>query len=134
MRRDGFALLGFPDIAFDALRSIWPALAGVSAATAAQVEIDAKYAVYLDRQRADIAAHRRDEAMAIPADLDFASLPGLSSEIRARLALVRPATMGQAGRIEGMTPTALTLLASHVRHPKDARKPADRGEAARAGA
>ena len=123
VRRSGFALLGFPDIAFDALRPIWPALAGVSAAIAAQVEIDAKYAVYLDRQHADIAAHRRDEAMVIPAGLDFTALPGLSSELRARLALVRPGTMGQAGRVEGMTPTALTLLAAHIRKPADALKP-----------
>ena len=122
VRRSGFALLGFPDVAFDALRPIWPELAGVSAATAAQVEIDAKYAVYLDRQHADIAAHRRDEALAIPADLDFAALPGLSSELRARLALVRPGTMGQAGRVEGMTPTALTLLAAHVRKPGASRE------------
>ena len=82
-----------------------------------QVEIDAKYAVYLDRQSADISAFRRDEVMIIPADLDFASLPGLSNEICARLAKIRPATMGQAGRIEGMTPTALTLLAAHIRKP-----------------
>ena len=116
VRRTGYDLLGFPDIGFDALRAIWPALAGVSAATATQLEIDGKYAVYLDRQAADIAAHRRDEALALPVDLDFAALPGLSNEIRARLARVRPATLSQAGRIEGMTPTALTLLAAHARH------------------
>ena len=117
VRRTGFDILGFPDVRFDTLRAIWPELARVSAATARQVEIDAKYAVYLDRQAADISAFRRDEAMVIPADLDFAALPGLSNEIRARLARIRPATMGQAGRIEGMTPTALTLLAAHVRKP-----------------
>ena len=119
-RRSGFDLLGFPDVGFDALRTIWPALAGVSAATAAQIEIDAKYAVYLHRQAADIVAFRRDEAMAIPADLDFATLPGLSNEIRARLRQIRPTTLGQAGRIEGVTPTALTLLAAHVRRPAGA--------------
>ena len=115
IRRSGLDLLARPDIGFDALRPIWPALAGVSAATATQIEIDAKYAVYLDRQAADIAAFRRDEALALPADLDFAALPGLSNEIRTRLAEVRPTTLGQAGRIEGVTPTALTLLAAHVR-------------------
>ena len=117
VRRSGFDILGFPDVGFDRLRPIWPGLAGVSAATARQVEIDAKYAVYLDRQAADISAFRRDEAMEIPADLDFAALPGLSNEIRARLARIRPGTMGQASRIEGMTPTAFTLLAAHVRKP-----------------
>ena len=74
--------------------------------------------MYLDRQAADIVAFRRDEALAIPADLDFATLPGLSNEIRGRLERIRPTTMGQAGRIEGMTPTALTLLAAHVRRPE----------------
>ena len=117
VRRTGFDLLGFADIGFDTLRSIWPALAGVSAATAAQIEIDAKYAVYLDRQTADIVAFRRDEALIIPNDLDFGALPGLSNEIRARLTRIRPTTLGQAGRIEGITPTALTLLAAHVRRP-----------------
>ena len=121
VRRSGFNILGFPDARFDALRAIWPQLASVSAATATQIEIDAKYAVYLDRQAADISAFRRDEAMAIPTDLDYAAMPGLSNEIRARLATIRPATMGQAGRIEGMTPTALTLLAAHVRRPARAR-------------
>ena len=117
VRRSGFDILGFPDIGFDRLRAIWPELASVSAATATQVEIDAKYAVYLDRQAADIAASQRDETLAIPGDLDFAALPGLSSEIRMRLTRIRPGTLGQAGRIEGMTPTALTLLAAHVRRP-----------------
>ena len=117
VRRSGFDILGFPDIGFDAIRPIWPELAGVSAATAAQIEIDAKYAVYLGRQAADISAFRRDEGLVIPLDLDFDGMPGLSNEIRARLARVRPETLGQAGRIEGMTPTALTLLAAHVRKP-----------------
>ncbi len=118
VRRSGFDLLGFPGVTFDRLRAIWPALAGVSATTATQLAIDASYAVYLDRQAADIAAFRRDEGLVIPADLDVAALPGLSNEIKARLALVRPATMGQAGRIEGMTPSALTLLAAHARRSR----------------
>ncbi len=117
VRRSGFELLALPDVSFDALREIWPRLGSISAATASQIEIDARYAVYLNRQAADIAAFRRDETMIIPDDLDFTALPGLSNEIRARIARVRPATMGQAGRIEGMTPTALTLIAAHVRGP-----------------
>jgi tRNA uridine 5-carboxymethylaminomethyl modification enzyme len=121
IRRSGFDILGFPDVRFDTLRTIWPELGRVSAATARQVEIDAKYAVYLGRQAADISAFRRDEAMEIPAELDFEALPGLSNEIRARLARIRPGTIGQAGRIEGMTPAALTLLAAHVRKPSRRR-------------
>jgi tRNA uridine 5-carboxymethylaminomethyl modification enzyme len=118
IRRSAFDILGFPDTRFETLRAIWPDLSGVSAETAAQIEIDAKYAVYLDRQAADISAFRRDEVLEIPACLDYAALPGLSTELRQRLARIRPATLGQAGRIEGMTPTALTLLAAHVRKPR----------------
>ena len=119
IRRSGYDLLGFPGVTFERLSAIWPdALGEIAPATAAQVEIDAGYAVYLDRQAADIAAAKRDEALTIPAELDLSALPGLSTEIRARLAKARPGTMAQAGRIEGMTPTAMTLLAAHVRrHP-----------------
>ena len=117
LRRTGLDLLALPNVSFEAMRAIWPELAAVSAATAAQIEIDARYAVYLDRQAADITALRRDEALTIPDDLDFAALPGLSGELRARLLRTRPTTMAHAGRIEGMTPTALTLIAAHVRGP-----------------
>jgi tRNA uridine 5-carboxymethylaminomethyl modification enzyme len=79
------------------------------------LETDATYAVYLDRQTADAAAYRRDEEFLIGSGIDFLGLPGLSNEVRARLDLVRPRTLGQAARMEGMTPAALTLLASHVR-------------------
>jgi tRNA uridine 5-carboxymethylaminomethyl modification enzyme len=118
VRRSAFDILGFPDTRFETLRAIWPEFSAVSAATAAQIEIDAKYAVYLDRQAADISAFRRDETLEIPGDLDYSALPSLSTELRQRLAHVRPATLGQAGRIEGVTPTALTLLAAHVRKPR----------------
>jgi tRNA uridine 5-carboxymethylaminomethyl modification enzyme len=118
IRRTGFDLLGLRDISMASLRSIWPELNAISEATAAQIEIDAKYAVYLERQNADIEAFRRDEALAIPDDLEYARLPGLSNEIRGRLEMIRPSTMGQASRIEGMTPAALTLLASQVRRAR----------------
>ena len=121
IRRSGYELLGFPELGFDRLRTIWPdALGAVSTTTATQVAIDAGYAVYLERQAADIAAARRDEALAISPELDFSAMPGLSNEIRARLKRARPATMAAAGRIEGMTPTALTLLAAHVRRTRAA--------------
>ena len=85
---------------------------------AEQLEIDAKYAVYLDRQSADIESYRRDESFELPAELDYAALAGLSHEIRQKLQTLRPATIGQAGRIDGMTPAALTLLVAHVRRGK----------------
>ncbi len=115
LRRNAFELLSFPDIDAEALQRVWPELGAIEPKTMAQIEIDAKYAVYLDRQAEDIAAFRRDESLAIPIDLDYRRLPGLSNEVRARLEAVRPGTMGQAGRIEGITPAALTLLASQVR-------------------
>ncbi len=115
VRRTAFDLLGFPDVDFAALRRVWPELASVGEQVAKQMEIDAKYAVYLDRQTADIAGFRRDEALPIPASLDYAGMPGLSAEIRQKLAVVRPGTMGQASRIEGVTPAALALLSARIR-------------------
>ncbi len=120
MRRSGFELLGFPDIDFAALRRVWPELASVDPSAAAQVEIDAKYAVYLDRQAADIAGFRRDEALRIPENLDYRRISGLSAEICGKLAAIRPRTLGQAGWIEGVTPAALTLLAAQIRRSKEA--------------
>jgi tRNA uridine 5-carboxymethylaminomethyl modification enzyme len=115
IRRTAFGLLALPDVTIQSLQAVWPELAGIAPKIAAQIEIDAKYAVYLDRQTKDIDAFRRDEALAIPADVNYGTLPGLSNEIRARLETIRPRTMGQAGRIEGMTPAAMTLLASKLR-------------------
>jgi tRNA uridine 5-carboxymethylaminomethyl modification enzyme len=114
-RRTAFGLLALPGVSIGSLRAIWPELGEIAPKAAAQIEIDAKYAVYLDRQTKDIEAFRRDEVLTIPEDVDYALLPGLSNEIRARLDLIRPRTMGQAGRIEGMTPAAMTLLAAKIR-------------------
>ena len=114
VRRSGFDLLSYPDITWNALGEIWPQLSGVSAAIAEQIEIDAKYAVYLDRQKRDVQSFRREEDTFIPAELDYGAMRGLSNELRARLSLVKPATLGQASRIEGMTPAALTLVVAHL--------------------
>lgn len=114
-RRSAYALLSFPDVGFDQLRAIWPELAEIDAATAERVAIDARYAVYLDRQRADIDAYRRDERLALPDALDYGAIAGLSTELRSKLAFLRPRTIGQAQRIDGMTPAALTLLAARAR-------------------
>lgn len=114
-RRSAFDLLAYPDIDMARLAAIWPQLGALAPAVAEQVEIDAKYAVYLDRQAADISMLRRDEQLALPDDLAYGDLPGLSNELKQKLARVRPRTVGQAGRMEGMTPAALALLATHAR-------------------
>jgi tRNA uridine 5-carboxymethylaminomethyl modification enzyme len=115
IRRSAYQLLSYPNIGWSDLERIWPDLAGVSASVRDRLETDATYAVYLDRQQADIAAYRRDESVVLEDGIDFQGLPGLSNEIKAKLNLVRPRTIGQAARIEGITPAALTLLAAHAR-------------------
>ena len=82
---------------------------------AAQLEVDARYASYVDRQEADIVAFRKEESVRIPADFDYAGLPSLSAEVRQKLEALRPATLAQAARMEGMTPAALMLLLAHLR-------------------
>jgi tRNA uridine 5-carboxymethylaminomethyl modification enzyme len=114
-RRSAFELLAFPDITINRLRALWPQLGTVTPAIAAQAEIDARYDVYLRRQDADIAAYRKDEAVAIPADFDYAAMSGLSTEIRQKLERHRPASLAQAARIDGMTPAALMLVLAHVK-------------------
>jgi tRNA uridine 5-carboxymethylaminomethyl modification enzyme len=115
VRRSAYDLLSHADITLDRLGALWPELAGLDVATAERLEIEAHYAVYLDRQDADIAALRRDEALELPEDLAYEALAGLSNEAKQKLALVRPRTLAQAARIDGITPAALTLLLSHVR-------------------
>jgi tRNA uridine 5-carboxymethylaminomethyl modification enzyme len=110
VRRSAFDLLSYPEIDVARLAAIWPELAGLEQPVAQQVEIDARYAVYLDRQDADIAAFRRDESVALPADLAYGAISGLSNELREKLEVARPATLDQAARIDGMTPAALTLI------------------------
>ena len=125
-RRTAFDLLAYPHLGLADIARIWPAFGELAPDIAAQLEIDAKYAVYLDRQAADVAAYRRDESLALPDDLDFRQIPGLSSEMKHKFTAFRPRTVGQAGRLDGVTPAALTLLAAHVRrrgHPKAARTP-----------
>lgn len=115
-RRSAYELLSYPHIDLARLRTLWPEeIDSLPTAIAEQVAIDATYAVYLRRQSDDIAALRRDEALELPNDLDYSTLTGLSNEVRQKLEAVRPATLGQAGRIDGVTPAALTLLLAHVR-------------------
>ncbi|MBN8915790.1 MAG: tRNA uridine-5-carboxymethylaminomethyl(34) synthesis enzyme MnmG [Rhizobiales bacterium] len=114
-RRSAFDLLAYPEIDMARLAMIWPELSALPTAIAEQVEIDAKYAVYLERQAADIHTLRKDEALSLPEELSYADLPGLSNELKQKLERVRPRTVGQAGRMEGMTPAALALIATHAR-------------------
>ncbi len=115
-RRSLVELLGFPGIDLDVLGRVWPELNALPVHAREQLEIDGVYAGYLDRQQADIDAYRRDEALAIPAWLSFEDISGLSNEVRAKLSQVRPATIGQAARIDGMTPAAIALLLAHIRN------------------
>lgn len=122
IRRSAFDLLSYPDVTLEGLRKVWPEeLADVTGPLAEQVATDALYAVYLERQAADIAALRRDEGLIIPVHFDFHDLSGLSIELRQKLDATRPLTLAQAARIDGMTPAALTLLLSHVKR-KDREK------------
>ena len=124
-RRSAFELLSYPDIGITDLARIWPSFAELDAKTAAQLEIDAKYDVYLSRQAADVESYRRDESIVLADDIDYATLPGLSNEVRIKLDAQRPRTIGHAGRIDGVTPAAMTLLAAHVRRQQ--RRPGSKG-------
>jgi len=114
-RRSAFELLAFPGIDVARLAVFWPRLAEIPPRIAAQAEIDARYDVYLRRQTADIAAYRKDEAVLIPLDFNYAALSGLSTELRQKLECHRPASLAQAARIDGITPAALMLVLAHVK-------------------
>lgn len=120
VRRTAADLLRYPDLDLTALSRVWPELAEIPPDVAGQVEIDGKYAGYLDRQEADIRAFRKDEALTLPADLDVESIGSLSTEVRQKLRQIRPETLGAASRIPGMTPAALIALLRHVKR-RDAR-------------
>lgn len=120
VRADGKArsvadLLAFPEMTLARLAAIWPALNEIDPSVVAQIEIDSRYAAYLDRQDSDIHAYRRDEALKLPETLDFANVGGLSLEMVQRLAQARPTTLGQAARLPGVTPAAVVALMRHVR-------------------
>jgi hypothetical protein len=125
-RRSAFDLLSYPDIGIAEIARIWPRFGDLDPKIAEQLEIDAKYAVYLDRQAADVESYRRDEALTLGDDMDYETLPGLSNEVRYKLQTHRPRTIGHASRLDGITPAALTLLAAHVHRERRKR---DRGAA-----
>ncbi|MGF1591847.1 MAG: tRNA uridine-5-carboxymethylaminomethyl(34) synthesis enzyme MnmG [Kiloniellaceae bacterium] len=121
VRRSAFDLLRYPDVTLERLAAIWPELRGLDAAVARQVEIEGRYQGYLARQEADIRAFRKDEALELPADLEYQAIGGLSSEVRQLLTKSRPATLGAAARIPGVTPAATLAL---LRHVKKRQRPA----------
>lgn len=114
-RRSVMELLSYPDIGWSDMVRIWPELAEIKPRVAEQVEIDAVYHGYLDRQQSDILAFRRDEGVRIPAGFDYAQVGGLSNEVREKLIKASPDTLGQAARIEGVTPGALTALLAYLK-------------------
>jgi len=119
VRRSAFELLSYPEIGWEQVASIWPELSAIAPAIAVHLEIDAKYDVYLKRQTADVEAFRRDESLVL-AGIDYDDVPGLSNEARVKLERARPHTVGQAGRLDGITPAALGILAAYLR--REARK------------
>jgi tRNA uridine 5-carboxymethylaminomethyl modification enzyme len=125
-RRSAFELLAYPQIGVSNLKKVWPCFGEIEAKIAEQVEIDAKYAVYLGRQATDVESYRRDEGLVLPAEIAYDLIPGLSNEVRAKLHTHQPRTIGQAGRIDGMTPAALTLLVAYLRRQE---RKSDRGAA-----
>src|SRR4051794_6595557 len=118
-RRSAFELLAYPEIEWPALLGIWPELSAIEPGIGVHLEIDAKYDVYLKRQTADVDAFRRDEGLVLT-DIDYADVPGLSNEARSKLEAARPRTVGQAGRLDGLTPAALGILAAYLR--REARR------------
>jgi tRNA uridine 5-carboxymethylaminomethyl modification enzyme len=123
-RRTAMSLLGYPEIDLPRLAQIWPEIAGFAPEIAEQIEIDGRYAGYIKRQDADILAFRKDEALLLPEDLDYDQVPSLSAEVREKLKKSRPASLGAAQRISGITPAALTILLRHVRRQKAERQSA----------
>ena len=123
VRRSAFEILAYPEVDFTRLSQLWPELVDTPGPIRAQLEIEAIYQGYMERQEADIRAFRRDAVLTIPDNLDYDDVPGLSAEVRAKLEAARPATIGSAARISGVTPAATTVLLGHVRRQaKDVRR------------
>ncbi|RLP23765.1 tRNA uridine-5-carboxymethylaminomethyl(34) synthesis enzyme MnmG [Mesorhizobium sp. YM1C-6-2] len=116
VRRSAYDLLATKDLTLVSLSALWPELGSIDAKTGERLETEAKYAVYLDRQSADAAQIRREEKRTIPNEIDFSAVPGLSNEIKQKLRSRKPRSLAEAQRIDGMTPAAIAIIVSHVRH------------------
>ncbi|WP_337996346.1 tRNA uridine-5-carboxymethylaminomethyl(34) synthesis enzyme MnmG [Oleispirillum naphthae] len=119
VRRSALELLGHPEIGGERVLAAWPEFAALRADVLEQLEIEARYAGYLDRQAHDIEAFRRDEALILPENIPYEDIGGLSNEVVAKLQAARPATLGAAARISGVTPAAVTALLRFVRAPEN---------------
>ena len=115
VRRTALDMFSYPDVNEENVQEIWPELASIPKEVLRQVSYDARYAQYIRRQNSDVEAMRRDASQIIPDGFSYATVVGLSNEVRSKLEASRPATLGQAGRIEGMTPAALTLILMRLR-------------------
>ena len=120
-RRSARDLIAMPEVGLERVKSLWPELRKLPAFATASLEADALYSGYINRQQADIVALRKEEQLMLPVDLDYAAIPSLSAELRQKLGRINPATLGQAARIDGMTPAALAALLGHVKR-RDTRK------------
>ena len=127
VRRRALDLLAYPEVDIARLCTVWPELAGIDRVIVEQLEIEACYIAYLERQDGDIRAFRRDEALVLPRDLPYDTIDGLSNEVREKLSRGRPATLGQAARIAGVTPAGLTTLLRYVRRERSAPRRAAAG-------
>jgi tRNA uridine 5-carboxymethylaminomethyl modification enzyme len=114
-RRTAYDLLSYPEHSIESLSGLWPELRSIDRRVVEAVEIEAAYAVYMDRQNSDIVQVRREEERLIPTDFDFSVLSGLSNELKQKLTKARPKNIAQASRIDGMTPAAISLLLAHLR-------------------
>jgi len=121
-RRSAWEYLAYPSITMTDIAMAFPELASIESEIKAQLAIEAMYAGYIERQNEDVEALRREESLIIPGDLNYALIGGLTNEVRAKLEQIRPSTLGQAGRIEGMTPGALTALLAFVRRRPDRKR------------
>ena len=124
-RRTGWEYLAYPTISMSDIEQAFPKVADLDLAVKTQVEIEAMYAGYIERQKEDVAALRREESLILPRGLDYESVGGLTNEVKLKLKQIQPATLGQAGRIEGMTPGALTALLAYVRRRPDRKRVAN---------
>ena len=114
-RRSAFELLAFPGVDLMRLAAVWPQINALAPAIADQLTVDARYASYVDRQAADVAQLKKEEALRIPSDFDYAAVVGLSAEVRQKLERGRPTSLAHAAKLEGITPAAQMLLLAHLK-------------------
>ncbi|HEY7747713.1 MAG TPA: tRNA uridine-5-carboxymethylaminomethyl(34) synthesis enzyme MnmG [Aestuariivirgaceae bacterium] len=116
-RRSAFEMLAYPEVSLSQICAVWPQLTAIPAYAIERLQAEALYSGYVARQTADIESYRKEQVMVLPEDLDYRNIPSLSAEIRQKLARIRPATLGHAAKIEGMTPAGLAALLAYVRRP-----------------